>query len=79
MFNQDMYVSVSKVMERLLELCNGKATDIIELTGESLKFAYHILSALLLICLTCMLKHCYLPVSMLDSGIVHLVKNTLEW
>ena len=77
-FNQGMYVSVSKVMKRLLELCNGKATGIIELTGESLKFANHILSALLLICLTCMFKHCYLPVSILDSVIVPLVKNTLE-
>ena len=45
------------------------------LTGESLKYANHILPVLLSICFTCMFKHCYLPISMLDSVIVPLVKN----
>ena len=45
------------------------------LTGESLKYANHILPVLLSICFTCMFKHCYLPISMIDSDIVPLVKN----
>ena len=45
------------------------------LSGESLKFADPILALLLSICFTCMFKHSYLPVSMLDSVVVSLVKN----
>ena len=45
------------------------------LSGESLKFADPILALLLSICFTCMFKHSYLPVSMLDSVVVPLVKN----
>ena len=35
----------------------------------------NILPVLLSICFTCMFKHCNLPISMLDSVIVPLVKN----
>ena len=42
------------------------------LTGESLKYANHILPS---ICFPSMFKHCYLPIVMLDSVIVPLVKN----
>ena len=45
------------------------------LSGESLKYANHILSVLLSICFTCMFKHCYLPIGMLNSIIVPLEKN----
>ena len=74
-FNQGMYVSVTEVMELLRELSSGKASGMDGLTGESLKYANHILPVLLSICFTCMFKHCYLPISMLDSVIVPLVKN----
>ena len=40
-----------------------------------IKFADPILALLLSICFTCMFKHSYLPVSMLDSVVVPLVKN----
>ena len=56
-------------------LITGKASGMDGLTGESLKYANHILPVLLSICFTCMFKHCYLPNSMLDSVIVPLVKN----
>ena len=71
-FNQRMYVSVTEVIE---ELSSGKASGMDGLTGESLKYANHILPVLLSICFKCMFKHCYLPISMLDSVIVPLVKN----
>ena len=74
-FNQGMYVSVTEVMELLRELSSGKASGMDGLTGESLKYANHILPVLLSICFTCMFKHCYLLISMLDSVIVPLVKN----
>ena len=74
-FNQRMYVSVTEVIELLRELSSGKASGMDGLTGESLKYANHILPVLLSICFTCMFKHCYLPISMLDSVIVPLVKN----
>ena len=48
------------------------------LSGESLKFADPILALLLSICFTCMFKYSYLPVSMLDSVVVPLVKKQ-EW
>ena len=38
-----MYVSVTEVMELLRELSSGKASDMDGLTGESLKYANHIL------------------------------------
>ena len=57
-------------------LSSGKASGMDGLTGDrSLKYANHIQPVLLSICLTCMFKHCYLPISMLDSVIVPLVKN----
>ena len=74
-FNQGMYVSVTEVMELLRELSSGKASGMGGLTSESLKYANHILPVLLSICFTCMFKHCYLPISMLDSVIAPLVKN----
>ena len=41
----------------------------------SLKYANHIFSVLLSICFTCMFKYCYIPIGMLNSVIVPLVKN----
>ena len=74
-FNQGMYVSVTEVIELLRELSSGKASRMDGLTGESLKYANHILPVLLSICFACMFKHCYLPISMLDSVIVPLLRN----
>ena len=62
-------------MKLLLELFNGKVNGMYGQTGESLKFANHFLLVVLIICFRCMFKHCYLPVSMLDSVIVPLVRN----
>ena len=56
-------------------LSTSKASGMDGLTGESLKYANHILLVLLSICFTCMFKHSYLRISMLDSVIVSLVKN----
>ena len=75
-FNQGMYVSVTEAIEVLRELSSGKASGMDGLTGESLKYANHILPVVLSIYLTCML-HCYLPISMLDSVIVPLVKTEI--
>ena len=73
-FNHGMHVFVTEV----LDLTNNKATGVDGLSGESLKFADPILALLLSICFTCMFKHSYLPVSMLDSVVVPLVKKK-EW
>ena len=62
-------------IELLRELSSGKASGMDGLTSEILKYANHILPVLLYVCFTCMFKHCYLPISMLDSVIVPLVKN----
>ena len=64
-----------EVMELLYELSSGKASGMDGLTGESLKYANPILPVLLSICFTYMFKHCYFPISMLNSVIVPLVKN----
>ena len=74
-FNQGMHVSAAEVIELIREISNGKAAGMDGLSGESLKYANHILSVLLSICFTCMFKHCYLPIGMLNSVIVPLVKN----
>ena len=75
-FNQRIYGSVTEVSELLHELSSGKASSMDGLTGESLKYANHTLPVLLLICFTCIFKHCYLPISMLDSVlVVPLVKT----
>ena len=74
-FNHGMHVSVTEVLDLLQGLTNDKATGMDDLSGESLKFADPILALLLSICFTCMFKHSYLPVSMLDSVVVPLVKN----
>ena len=74
-FNQGMHVSAAEVIERIWEISNGKAAGMDGLSGESLKYANHILSVVLSICFTCMFKHWYLPIGMLNSVIVPLVKN----
>ena len=74
-FNQGMYVSVTEVMELLRELSSGKASGMDGLTGKSLKYANHSFPDLLSICFTCIFKHSYLTISMLDSVIIPLVKN----
>ena len=74
-FNHGMHVSVTEVLDLLQGLTNDKATGMDGLSGESLKFADPILALLLSICFTCMFRHSYLPVSMLDSVVVPLVKN----
>ena len=53
----------------------GKQLEWMDFVCESLKYANHILSILISICFTCMFKHCYLPIGMLNSVIVPLVKN----
>ena len=70
-----MHVSVTEVLYLLQGLANDKATGMDGLSGESLKFTDPILALLLSISFTCMFKHSYLPVSMLDSVVVPLVKN----
>ena len=74
-FYHGMHVSVTEVLDLLQGLTSDKATGMNGLSGESLKFAEPILALLLSICFTCMFKHSYLPVSMLDSVVVPLVKN----
>ena len=74
-FNQGMHVSAAEVIELIREISIGKAAGMDGLSGESFTYAYHILSVLLSICFTCMFKHCYLPIGMLNSVIVPLVKN----
>ena len=74
-FNQGMHVSAAEVKELIREISNGKAAGMDGLSGESLKLANHILSVLLSICFICMFKHCYIPIGMLNSVIVLLVKN----
>ena len=74
-FNHGTHVSVTEVLDLLRGLTNDKATGMDGLSGESLKFADPILALLLSICFTCMFKLSYLPVSMLDSVVVPLVKN----
>ena len=74
-FNHGKHVSVTEVLDLLQSLTNDKATGMDGLSGESLKFADSILALLLSICFTCMFKHSYLPVSLIDSVVVPLVKN----
>ena len=74
-FNQGMHVSAAEVIELIREISNGKAAGMDDLSGESLKYANHILSVLLSICFTCMFKYCYLPIGMLNSVIVPLVNK----
>ena len=74
-FNHGMHVSVIEVLDLLQGLTNDKATGMDGLSSESIKFADPILAFLLSICFTCMFKHSYLPVSMLDSVVLPLVQN----
>ena len=70
-----MHVSAAEVIELIREISNWKAAGMDGLSGESLKYANPILSVLLSICFTCMFKHCYLSIGMLNSVIIPLVKN----
>ena len=74
-FNNGMHVSVTEILDLFQSLTNDKATDMDGLSGESFTIADSILALLLSICFTCMFKHSYLPVSLIDSVVVPLVKN----
>ena len=79
-FNQGMHVSAAEVIELILEISNGKAAGMDGLSGERLKYANHILLVLLSICFTCIFKHCYLPIGMLNSvSSVSSISEKLEW
>ena len=68
-----MLVSVNEVLKLVDNLEIGVGMD--GLNGEYMKNADIILSVLLSICFTNMLKHSYLPSAMLDSVTIPLVKN----
>ena len=74
-FNKGMHVSAAEAMELIREISNGNAAGMDGLSGESLKYANHILSVLLSICFIYMFNHCYFPIGMLNSVIVPLGKN----
>ena len=59
-FNQGMHVSSAEAIELIREISCGKAAGMDGLSGESLKYANHILSVLLSICFTCMFTTCIL-------------------
>ena len=69
-----MNVSAAEVIELIREISNGKAAGMDGLSGESLKYANHILSTLLFICFTCS-YHSYLSIVMVNLVIVPLVKT----
>ena len=70
-----MCVTMSEVMKIVQGLPIGKSPGMDGLTGESMKHADPLLSLLLSICFTCMFKHSDMPIAMLNSVIIPLVKN----
>ena len=67
-----MNVTMSEVSQIVKDLPNGKFSG---LNGESMKHAHPLLCLLLSISFTSMLKHCYMPQSMINSVIIPTIKN----
>ena len=69
-FNQGMNVSAAEVIELVRQISNGKSAGMNGLSGESLKYANHIFYLFYQF-----FRLCYLPIGMLNSVTVPLVKN----
>ena len=74
-YTNDMTVSVKDVSNLISQLNCGKAARSDNLCAEYSKFAYDKLHALLSMCFTLFFTHCYLPLSMIKTIIVPIVKN----
>ena len=70
-----MHVTMSEVSQIVKDSPNGKSSGLDGLNGESMKHAHPLLCLLLSICFTSMFKHCYMPQSMINSVIIHIIKN----
>ena len=64
-----------EVLQIVKDLPNSKSLGLDGLNGESLKYVLPLLCLLLSIGFTCMFKHCYIPQYMINSVIIHLIKN----
>jgi hypothetical protein len=71
----DTVVNVQEVQLILANLENGKSAGPDLLPGESLKYASTKVAILLSCCFTAMFVHGFLPLEMMDSMIVPIVKN----
>ena len=71
----DMTVSARDVSYLISQLKCGKAAGSDDLCAEYFKFAHDKLHALLSMCFTLFFTHCYLPLSMIETSIVPIVKN----
>ena len=70
-----MTVSARDVSNLISQLKCGKAAGSDDLCAEYFKFAHDKLHALLSMCFTLFFTHCYLPLSMIETIIVPIVKN----
>ena len=70
-----MQVTMLEVLEIVKDLPNAKSSGFDGLNGESLKYAHPLLCLLLSIGFICIFKHCYIPQCMINSVIIHLIKN----
>ena len=68
-------VTLSKVLQIVKDLPNGKSSGFDGLNGESMKHAHPLLCLLLSICSTSMFKQCYMLQSMINLMIIPIIKN----
>ena len=64
-----------EVLQIVKDLPNAKSSGLVDLSGESFKYAYPLLCLHLSIGFTCMFKHCYISQRMINSAIIPLIKN----
>ena len=74
-YTNDMTVSARDVSNLISQLKCGKAAGSDDLCAEYFRFAHDKLHALLSMCFTLFFTHCYLPLSMIETIIVPIVKN----
>ena len=70
-----MQVTMLEVLQIVKDLPNAKSSGLDGLNGESLNYAHPLLCLLLSIGFTCMFKHCYIPLCMINSVIIPLIRN----
>ena len=74
-YTNNMTVSARDVNNLISQLKCGKAAVSDDLCAEYFKFSHDKLHTLLSMCFTLFFTHCYLPLSMIETIIVPIVKN----
>ena len=74
-YSNDMIIAIKLIQEAVGNLECGKSTSPDGIFAESMKFAHHRIHVLLSLCFSLCFTHGYMPLDMIKTTIVPVIKN----